>query len=123
MAHSEEVGLVGERGRRRTRGDAQLGEDVAHVPVDRPLAETQLHADRAVGQTLRDEPEHLELAAGQEAVPGRSTPVRDVQGPQVGHRAESLESARAASSSNLAPSSSPSTRRARAIRTPVRARS
>src|SRR5215217_96329 len=46
---------------RSARGQAQLGEDVAHVPVHRPLAEDQLGGDRLVGLTGGDQAQHLML--------------------------------------------------------------
>ena len=45
--------LVGVGRRRRARGDADLGEDVAHVPVHRALAEHELGGDRLVARGRR----------------------------------------------------------------------
>ena len=43
-------------------GHAELAEHPAEVGLDGPLADAQPAADLLVGQALRDEPEHLELA-------------------------------------------------------------
>src|SRR5215208_736323 len=46
---------------RGARGQAQLGEDIAHVPVYRPLAKDQLGGDHLVGLTGGDQAQHLML--------------------------------------------------------------
>ena len=63
----EQSALVRVRGRRRARPHAQLHEDVAHVALDRALADHELVGDPAVGVPGGDEPQHLELARGQPA--------------------------------------------------------
>src|SRR4051812_30668516 len=65
LTHSQQAVLVGVGGGRGARGDAQLGEDVAHVAVDRPLAEDERGGDRAVGLPGGDAAQDLELAARQ----------------------------------------------------------
>src|SRR5215213_2643515 len=50
---------------RGARGQAQLGEDVAHVPVDRPLAKNQLGGDRLIGLAGGDQAQHLMLTRRQ----------------------------------------------------------
>src|SRR4029450_2555034 len=46
----------------------ELGEDVAQVPVDRLLAESELARDRLVRPAARDQPKHLQLASRQPVV-------------------------------------------------------
>src|SRR5215213_3083752 len=50
---------------RGARGQAQLSEDVAHVPVYRPLAKDQLGGDRLVGLAGGDQAQHLMLTRRQ----------------------------------------------------------
>src|SRR4029453_83423 len=57
---SDEVVLIGVRGGRGASGNAQLREDVAHVPVDRPIAEHELGGDRPVRRASGDEAQHLQ---------------------------------------------------------------
>src|SRR5437867_4017507 len=68
---SDEVVLVGVRGGRGARGDPQLREDVAHVPVYRPLAEHELAGDGPVRRAPGDETKHLQLALGESMSGGR----------------------------------------------------
>src|ERR687897_1933552 len=90
---SDEPVLVSVGRGRGARGQAQLGEDVAHVPVHRPLAKDQLGGDRFVGLTGGDQAQHLMLTrrqpmnidgrspAGERVDPGeirRSSKVREV---------------------------------------------
>ena len=62
---SEQSVLVGGGGGRGARGDAELGEDVAHVPVDGALAEHERGGDRLVGLAGGDQAQDLELALGE----------------------------------------------------------
>ena len=62
---SDEPVLVRIGGGRRTRGDAELGEDVAHVPVHRPHAEDELGGDRFVRVPGCEMAQHYELALAQ----------------------------------------------------------
>ena len=55
--------LVRARRRRRARGDAELGEDVADVAVDGPVAEHQRRRDRPVRVARRHAPQHLSSRA------------------------------------------------------------
>src|SRR5688572_7854206 len=54
---SEQPVLVCVGRRRGARLDAELHEGVAHVPLDRPLADEELGRDLAVRATFRDEPQ------------------------------------------------------------------
>ena len=51
--------------RRRSRGDAQLVEDVRDVPMNRVVAQEETFGDCLVVQAFSDEAEDLELARGQ----------------------------------------------------------
>ena len=51
--------------RLRVRAEPQLGEDLLDVGLDRALGDEQPRRDRAVGEALGDELEHLPLARGQ----------------------------------------------------------
>ena len=57
--------LIGPGRRGGARGHAQLGEDVAHVPIDGLLAQEELAAMTLLVLPDRDEQEHLELARAQ----------------------------------------------------------
>ena len=57
--------INGEARRRGTRGDLQLAVDRAQVRVDGVRADHQPLGDLGVGQTLRDQAQHLDLAGGQ----------------------------------------------------------
>src|SRR6266542_7140988 len=54
--------LVRVCGERRARREAELAEDVAHMPSDRLLTDDQLRRDRAVRLSRRHERQDLELA-------------------------------------------------------------
>src|ERR671917_437971 len=66
-----EIVLVGVGRRGRARRDAELGEDVAHVAGDGPVADHELGGDLAVGPPRGDQGEHLQLAPGEPAGSGR----------------------------------------------------
>src|ERR671910_1522303 len=66
--------VEGELGQLRSGADAELGEDVAEVELDRPGAEEQLGGDLPGGQPLGDEPGHLELLGGELPEGGRVAP-------------------------------------------------
>ena len=59
---SDEVVLERERARGRPRRNAELPEDVLHVPGDRVLADDELGRDLAVALARRQQAQHLELA-------------------------------------------------------------
>ena len=59
---SEQLVVVGVGGGGGPRRNVELVEDVAHVPVDRPLAQEQLGRDGLVGLAGGDQAKHLKLA-------------------------------------------------------------
>ena len=59
---SDQSGLVGVGGGRGARGDAELGEHVAHVAVHGALAEHELGGDRLVGLAGGNQPQDPQLA-------------------------------------------------------------
>ena len=85
------VVLEGERGRGRPGGDAQLREDVLHVPGDGVLAEHERRGDLAVRPAGGDEPQHLELAATQAVRIVPVGPQQGVDAAKVRSRGETLE--------------------------------
>ena len=64
-SRAEQVTLIGQDDGLRPVADIQLLQDPRDVGLDRRVAEEQLAADFGVGQTLRDEPEHVSLARGE----------------------------------------------------------
>ena len=73
-------------------GHPELGEDVAHVPVHRPLAQDQLGGDGPVGPAGGDQAQDLDLPRGQPTRrPGPAPPGQRLQPGQVGGGAEPLE--------------------------------
>src|SRR5262245_34653101 len=70
-----EAVLVRPGSRGRARRHVELHEDVAHVPVDRLLAQEELAGDRLVGLARGDEPQHLELARAEAVSVRRRTRV------------------------------------------------
>ncbi len=85
---SDQAVLVGE-GRRSGPGrHVELGEDVADVPIDGPLADRQGLGDRPVRQPGRDEPEDLGLARAQATGQGGGVgPGRPARPDPAPHRA------------------------------------
>src|SRR5687767_725971 len=84
--------LVGVCRGRRARRNVELREDVAHVPVDRLLAQEQLFRDRLVGLAAGDEAQHLELARRQTMRPRRRTLLGDrVQAREFRRGSQALE--------------------------------
>jgi hypothetical protein len=61
----DEIALEGERSRRCSRRDAQLGEDVLQVAGDGVLADHECHADLPVAPAGRNEAQHLEFTVGE----------------------------------------------------------
>src|SRR5215203_3576598 len=61
---SDDAVLVGVGRGRSTRGNAELREDVAHMPVHGPHAEDKFCGDRLVRRPGRELAQHLELAIG-----------------------------------------------------------
>ena len=86
-AARDQVVLVGVRGGSRPRRQSELGEDVADVAGDRPLAQHQLGRDRVVGPAGRDQPQHLELARAQSRRRCRPAADRGPAGPAARGRA------------------------------------
>ena len=82
-------------GRRGARRDAELGEDVAHVPVHRPLAEHELGGDRLVAS--RPSP-----PAAAPGARGRVSPCAVAPAPADATRRASRRSPRRAARSSLA---------------------
>jgi len=62
---SEQSLLVRVGGCRSARGDAELGEDVAHMAVDRALADHELSGDCLVGLACGNQPQYLQLSHGE----------------------------------------------------------
>ena len=121
---SDELVLVGVGGGRRTRGHAQLDEDVADVPIHRPLAEDQLSGDVPRGSAGGDQLQHSSrgvspLRASTEA----ARPVSESTRARPGAAPSCTKAPRAASSSNAAVSWSPTARQASPSCTRARAAS
>ncbi len=123
MPPSDQPVGEGVRGGRRPRGYAELEEDVAHVTVDRLLAQEQLPGDRPCSSSpLRRAPGPRARArsAHRDAVRALRRD-RSRQPREVGLGTQLPKTFRAASSSRQAPSSSPSARQARPMTTRTRA--
>src|SRR3990172_736893 len=65
---SADAGLDGEGRGRGSRRHVELGEDIAHVTVDGPLADPEVRGDRPIRQPGRDEPEDLDFASAEAVV-------------------------------------------------------
>ena len=59
---SEQLVPVGEGRGSRAGVNVDLREDVAHMPIDRLLAQEQLFRDRAIGLPAREQAQHVELS-------------------------------------------------------------
>ena len=121
---SDDAVLVRVGGGRGARGDAELGEDVAHVAVHGPHAEHELGGDRLVGLRPRRAGAapraRARSARGRRGAGGRA---ERVEAGEVRRRSRARRTrARAASSSSAAASSSPSAAAGEARRAPAHAR-
>src|SRR3954470_17039672 len=65
LTRGDETALVGEDDRLHAVAQAELGQHVGDVGLDRVLAEHELRGDLGVGQAAGDEAQHLELARGE----------------------------------------------------------
>ena len=83
--------LEREGGRRRSRGDAELGEDVLQVASDRVLADDELGGDLAVRLAGRDEAEHLQLSCAQAMRVGSRRVAEQVDAREVRRGGQALE--------------------------------
>ena len=89
---SDEVVLERERARCRSRRNAELGEDVLHVPRNRVLADHEHCGDLPVALAGRDQPQHLQLTRRQAMCgPGCAFSRERVHTRKVGSRAEQFE--------------------------------
>ena len=81
--HAQPAGPIAVGGGRGARRHAELGEDVAHVSLDRALAEEQLRRNGLVGATGGDESQHLPLARRQAAGGSGGVAEQRVDAPDV----------------------------------------
>jgi hypothetical protein len=89
---SDELVLVGEGRRRGSRGDIELGEDVADVPIDCLLAQGKLARNGLVGFAGRDPAKDLEFARCQPiSLIGRGALHQRVDPGEIGCGAQPLE--------------------------------
>ena len=122
---SDELVLVGERGRSGARREIELREDVAHVPGDGLLADDEFGSRSRGWSCRRDEPEHLDLTPVRPPGDGTGRPCERVEPRSrsaVALRARGTTSA-AASNSIRAVSSSPRPRQDRPMSVLTRAAS
>src|SRR5215469_4716382 len=73
-AGSNQLALVSECRRSRTRDDVYLREDVADMAIDGLFAERQFSGNRLVGFTGCNQPQHLQLAVRQTVLGRRACP-------------------------------------------------
>src|SRR6266581_2269073 len=89
--HPNHVVLEGESGCRGPRRNIELGEDVAHVTSDRPLADEQLRRDIPVRLALRHQSQDFSFPCGQSRREPRLRASECVQPSQIRLGAELVE--------------------------------